>query len=287
MPPPGGGRELLLVLLMLNHYPPSVLTSGNPAVFHLWCETFRKAFLQRMQQPISPNYYLQSPDRTMTNPDFARTLVRSINAGGNIDLPHVASPNEGGETTHVAVMDAEDNVVSLSQSIESIYGAKAAAEGLGFMYNNYLNTLITVDPSHPYYLRPNAVPWSSVAPSIIFIKDKPWLAVGSPGSDRIYSTIAQFLSHIVDGNMSLYDAMSAPRLHCSLGGEVSIEAGRFDPSIVDYLSGLGYHLDRRKDYSFYLGAITAVMRCQSRPGYMGVAEIRRDGAVVSAQGSSE
>lgn len=277
MPPPGAGRALLLVLLMLNNYTGSVLTRQTPDVYHLWCETFRKAFLQRNQNPVDPNRYLQSPDRTMTDPVFARKLSQSISSSMDPNLLAQESMIAGGETTHISVMDSEDNVVSLSQSIESIYGSKAAAEGLGFMYNNYLNTLTTRDPSHPYFLRPNAVPWSSVAPAIVFLKGKPWLAVGSPGSDRIYSTIAQFLSHIVDGNASLYEAMKRPRLHCSLGGEVSLEADRFESSVIEHLSNLGYQINRRQPYSFYLGAITAVMRCQTRSGYMGVAEIRRDG----------
>ena len=280
MPPPGAGRALILVLLMLNNYPASVLTQQTPNVYHLWCETFRKAFLQRNQHPVDPNRYLQSPDRTMTNPTFARKLSQSISSRMDTSLLDQESMIGGGETTHISVMDSEDNVVSLSQSIESIYGSKAAAEGLGFMYNNYMNTLTTRDPSHPYFLRPNTVPWSSVAPAIVFLKDKPWLAVGSPGSDRIYSTIAQFLSHIVDDNASLYEAMKRPRLHCSLGGEVSLEADRFESTVVEHLSNLGYQINRRQPYSFYLGAITAVMRCQTRSGYMGVAEIRRDGTAA-------
>jgi gamma-glutamyltranspeptidase/glutathione hydrolase len=79
-------------------------------------------------------------------------------------LPFIDPPAGGGETTHISVMDNQGNAVSLSQSIESIYGSKAAAAGFGFMYNNYLNTLETKTPAIPIILRPGAVPWSSVAP---------------------------------------------------------------------------------------------------------------------------
>jgi gamma-glutamyltranspeptidase/glutathione hydrolase len=177
-------------------------------------------------------------------------------------------------------MDALGNAVALTQSVNLVYGSKAAARGLGFLYNNYLNTMETQDPSHPYYLRPGAVPWSSVAPAIMFLDNTPWLAVGSPGSDRIYSAMAQFMIHLVDGGCSLYEAMTRPRLHCSLGGIVSLENGRFDPAVLVHLEGLGYKIDYRKDYAFYLGAINATMRCQTRPGFMGVAEVRRDGIAV-------
>jgi gamma-glutamyltranspeptidase/glutathione hydrolase len=277
MPPPGAGRDLLLVLMTLSNLPPEFLAKGTPESCHFLAETFRKAFLQRRQHPVEPNHYLQSPDRIMTNPDFARSMALSIKKHMDQDLPLIDPQAGGGETTHISVMDSKGNAVSLSQSIESIYGSKAAAAGLGFLYNNYLNTMDTMDPSHPYYLRPGAVPWSSVAPSIMFTDDKPWLAVGSPGSDRIYSSITQFLVHLVDGGKSLFAAMAMPRLHCSLGGIISLEAGRFDPRVIDHLTGLGYQIDRREDYAFYLGAITATIRCHTRPGFMGVAEVRRDG----------
>ncbi len=277
MPPPGAGRDLLLVLMALGNLAAGFLAQGTPSAYHFMAETFRKAFLQRRQHPVGPNHYLQSPDRIMTNPDFARSLALSIQAHMDERLPLSDPPAGGGETTHISVLDGRGNAVSLSQSIESIYGSKAAAAGLGFMYNNYLNTLDTMDPSHPYYLRPGAVPWSSVAPSIMFLDGKPWLVVGSPGSDRIYSSIAQFMVHLVEGGKSLFEAMEMPRLHCSLGGMISLEAGRFDPEVVEHLTRLGYEIDRRRDFAFYLGAITAAMKCRTRPGFMGVAEIRRDG----------
>jgi gamma-glutamyltranspeptidase/glutathione hydrolase len=283
MPPPGAGRDLCLVMMVLGNMPPDFLAQGSPASCHFLAETFRKTFLQRRQHPIGPNHYLQSPDRIMTNPEFARSLAISIQESMDSSLPLLDPPPLGGETTHISVMDAMGNAISLSQSIESIYGSKAAAAGLGFMYNNYLNTMETKDPSHPYYLRPGAVPWSSVAPTIMFLNSKPWLAVGSPGSDRIYSAIAQFMVHLVDGGCSLYDAMAQPRLHCSLGGVVSIETGRFEPAVVAHLEDLGYQIDNRRDYSFYLGAINATMRCQTRPGFMGVSEVRRDSMAVGPQ----
>jgi gamma-glutamyltranspeptidase/glutathione hydrolase len=277
MPPPGAGRDLLLVLMALSNLPPEFLAKGTPASYHFLAETFRKAFLQRRQHPISPNHYLQWPDRIMTNPDFARSMAQSIKEHMDQKLPDTDPPPDGGETTHISVMDAKGNAVSLSQSIESIYGSKAAASGLGFMYNNYLNTLVNKDPSHPYYLRPGAVPWTTVAPSIMFLDGRPWLTVGSPGSERIYSSITQFMVHLVDGGRSMFEAMAMPRMHCSLGGIISLEAGRFDPKVVEHLESLGYEIDRREDHSFYLGAITSAMRCRTMPGFMGVAEIRRDG----------
>jgi len=169
------------------------------------------------------------------------------------------------------------NVVSLTQSIERVYGSHAAADGLGFLYNNYMMDYEYEDPTHPYFLRPNTVPWATVAPTIIFHRGKPWMAVGSPGSERIFSTIAQFLVHIVDDSADICEAMIRPRLHCSLGGRISLEANRFPEEIVKGLKSKGYRIDKREPYSFYLGCIQAVLRRHGRKGFQGVADIRRDG----------
>lgn len=136
-------------------------------------------------------------------------------------------------------------------------------------------------PDHPFYLRPNAVPWATVAPSLLFRGDDIWMAVGSPGSERIFSTLTQFLLHIIDENMTPYQAMLAPRMHCSLGGRVSLEAERFPAEVLDFFREKGYRVDSREPYAFYLGAVHAVMKRGKGAGFEGVAEIRRDG---TAQG---
>lgn len=277
LPPPAAGRTLLLVLLMLNHLPSCFLCDGSPESYHFLAETFRKAFLQRKDRPYDPNTYPQVNDKKMLNRDFARALAQSIRDTIDPDLPLVEPPLDEGDTTHLSAIDAEGNAIGITQSIELAYGSRAAAEGLGFLYNNYMLALDTKNPSHPYYLRPNAIPWTSVAPAIVFYKNQPWLVVGSPGSERIFSTISQFLVHLIDGGLSMDEAMTSPRLHPSIGGKISIEADRFDSTVISYLEKLGYKIRRREPYSFYLGAIQAAMKCQTRKGFQGVAEIRRDG----------
>jgi gamma-glutamyltranspeptidase/glutathione hydrolase len=277
VPPPAAGRTLLLVMLMLRQLPVKVIRQGSPQFYHFFSETLRKAFLFRTQRPFDPNTFLQISDKKMINREFAKEQARSIRDRIDPDLPLVDPPLDDGETTHLSAMDSEDNVIGITQSIELSYGARTAAEGLGFLYNNYIRALDTNDPSHPHFLRPGAAPWTSVAPAIIFYKDQPWIITGSPGSERIYSAIAQFLTNIIDKEESLDAAVKSPRLHCSMGGTVSIEARRFKPEIISYLEEMGYSVEKKSDYDFYFGAIHSVMRCMSRDEFQGAAEIRRDG----------
>ncbi|MFC1746464.1 gamma-glutamyltransferase family protein [Candidatus Riflebacteria bacterium] len=277
LPPPAAGETLLLVLLMLENLQPRFLRSNKNEKFHYLAETIRKALLLRRQRPFDPNTYPQNPEKKMLNRKFAGELARSICNNIDSKLPLFEPPGEDSDTTHLSVMDKEGNAIGITQSIERVYGSKVAAEGLGFLYNNYMMALDTNDPSHPYFLRPNAIPWTSVAPAILTLKKKPWLVVGSPGSERIYSTIAQFLLHIINGELPMDLAMKAPRMHCTIGGKIFLEAEGFTPGLITYLEEIGYTLEAKEEFSFFLGAIQAVMKFNTRTGFAGVAEIRRDG----------
>ena len=131
----------------------------------------RQALIDRNDRPFDPDLYDQVTDKQMLNRQYARGVARRI-----------AAIQTSGETTHLSVMDSEGNAVALTQSIENVYGSCAASPQLGFLYNNYMSAFNLDDPSHPYYLRPNAVPWASVAPTIVFRDERPWLAIGSPGA---------------------------------------------------------------------------------------------------------
>ena len=277
VPPPAAGRTLLLVMLMLSQLPVRVLKKESPQYYHFFSETLRKAFLFRTQRPFDPNTFHQISDKMMISRKFAKEQATSIRDRIDPSLPLIEPPDGDGQTTHLSAMDSEGNTIGITQSIELSYGSRAAAEGLGFMYNNYIRALDVNDPSHPHYLRPGATPWTSVAPSIIFHKDKPWIVTGSPGSERIYSAVAQFLTNVIDKEESMDEAIKRPRFHCSIGGKVSLEAKRFKPEIVSYLEEMGYNIDKKSDFDFYFGAIHSVMKCITKDEFQGAAEVRRDG----------
>jgi gamma-glutamyltranspeptidase/glutathione hydrolase len=145
---------------------------------------------------------------------------------------------------------------------------------LGFLYNNYLSAYERRDYTHPYYLRPNAVPWASVAPTIAFKGRLPWAVLGSPGSDRIVSSVLQVLLRL--RKQSPLEAVVAPRLHCSADGLVTLEQQWMRDDIPRLLKKYGYQIDRREAFSFFLGCVQLVKR--ERKMFIGVADPRRDGS---------
>jgi gamma-glutamyltranspeptidase/glutathione hydrolase len=279
MPPPGAGRSLLFTLMMINMIKPRHLNKDECNRALLLVEIFRKALLERSDRPFDPNYYPQVAEEDMLRRTYIRQCIHEITRAAHIRMPiHGAEEEQSGETTHLSVIDRSGMAVSLTQSIERVYGSKAAANGLGFLYNNYLTDYEYKIFSHPFYLRPNAVPWATVAPTLIFSNKELWMAVGSPGSERIFSSIAQFLIHVVDEHQPIDEAMQAPRFHCSLRGRVSLEAARFPDELLALFQKKDYRIDKREQFSFYLGAIHAVLKKHDGTGFQGVADVRRDGA---------
>jgi gamma-glutamyltranspeptidase/glutathione hydrolase len=263
-PPPGAGRTLVEMLNILSNFSEQRRDPDTPEGAVLLASVIQKAFQDRRDRPWDPNFYAQVEEKRMVSPEYAGKAARRIRK-------RIA---RRGETTHLSVMDRDGNVVALTQSIERVFGSYEATPELGFLYNNYMSAFEHEDISHPYYLRPNAVPWASVAPTIVFRGRKPWLAIGSPGSERITSSILQVLLRLP--RQSPYEAVDAPRLHCDLDGDVSMEASRMRDDIRLALLRRGFTITERDPYSFYLGCVQLVVR--QRHGLAGVADPRRDGS---------
>jgi gamma-glutamyltranspeptidase/glutathione hydrolase len=283
-PLPGAGRTLVEMLNIHAHLPVALRDLDTPLGAAALAEIVRRAFLDRQDRPYDPNYF-PPVDQKMLSEEYAARVARRIarrlrgrsEAAGRGAKPGPArggAEEGGGETTHLSVMDREGNTVALTQSIERVYGSCSATPSLGFLYNNYMSAFDDEDISHPYYLRPGAVPWASVAPTIVFRGRKPWLAVGSPGSERITPSILQVLVRL--RAMNPFAAVEAPRLHCSLGGKVSLEGTRMRSDIPDALRRFGFEVQVRDPYSFYLGCVQLVGR--EGEEFFGVADPRRDGS---------
>lgn len=265
MPLPAAGRTLVEMLNIHQSLPSELQDIDSPDGAVCLAKTIRHALTDRRDRPFDPNLYSQASDKQMLDREYAHGVAQQI-----------AQIPSHGETTHLSVMDSGRNVVALTQSIENVYGSCAASPHLGFLYNNYMSAFEYEDASHPYYLRPNAVPWASVAPTIVFKDELPWLAIGSPGSERIPPTILQVLNRL--RTSSPLAAVEAPRIHCTLDGVVSAEASRISTDVLDALVHSGFELKRREPYSFYMGCVQMVMAEGDR--LVGVADPRRDGAAA-------
>jgi len=265
-PPPGSGRVLIEMLNILNHFKGSQWDLDTPRGALILAEIIRQAQLDRRDRPYDPSFYpqVQEGEEHIITPKYARQVAHRLKR----------QIKTGGETTHLSVMDKWGNAVALTQSIERVFGACTVTPGLGFLYNNYMSAFEYEDISHPYYLRPNAAPWASVTPTIVFHGRHPWVAIGSAGSERIAPAILQVLLRM-DKSAPL-DAVSAPRMFCSINKTVHLEVARMRSDIPRALLRAGYQIKNREPFSFFMGCVQMVMH--SKRGFTGVADIRRDGS---------
>lgn len=272
LPPPGAGNALLDMIGALRPLPEGLWNVETPRGATALATVIRESILNRRYRPFDPDFPKRLHFEEMLNPDYGTLVAHRVrNRRGRL--------RTGGETTHLSVMDGYGNAVSLTQSIERAFGSCAASPRLGFLYNNYMSSFEFHDILHPNYLRPKALPWVCMAPTIVFRDKQPWLALGSPGSERIAPAILQVLLRL--RRQSPYDAVAGPRLHCTSTGKVSLESSRMRRDIPVALAEHGFSVRPRAPYSFYLGSVQLVMRNGGE--FIGVADPRRDG---SAEGPS-
>lgn len=284
-PPPGAGRALVQILNTMEYLDPELLNLDSPLGTVLLAMAFRAALVKRERFPIDPALYPQLADKWMVDKESAshiaariKDLVSYLENKKNEQLP--MPPSTAGETTHLSVADSHGNIVGITQSIELTFGAKTMAAELGFFYNNYMSAFDYKNMMHPCYLVPGGRPYSSVAPTLLLRKNKqPFLMVGSPGSERIATTLAQVIIRIIDGGQDLAAAVGAPRFHAGSTGKIMIEKRSYSPELVDVLNQVGFEVSSRGAYSFYLGCVQALEVPESPNGfYIGVSDPRRDGS---------
>lgn len=152
----------------------------------------------------------------LLSPQYARTAAQGMRY-------RIA---EGGETSHVSVVDRQGNSVSMTQSIERSYRSGELCPELGFLYNGFLRAFKVENRRHSHYLRPGAPARSSASPTIALRGGCPWAVLGSTGSERATSGIFQTLVRLSAGKTP-FDAVHGPRLHCTPEGEVLLEKERF------------------------------------------------------------
>ncbi len=279
-PPPGAGRTMVQILKTLDQIEPEKLVPDSPLYYLLLAMTFRTALMDRERFPIDPVLYPQLNDKGMIDKETAlRVASRIKNLVSYLVGEQFTPPPASGETTHLSAADAYGNIVGITQSIEHVFGAKTMAEKLGFFYNNYMSAYNYTNMLHPNYLLPGGRPWSSVAPTLLFRENgQPFMILGSPGSERISTILAQVICRVIDCGQELAYAIEAPRFHAGRTGKVAIEKRSYRPEVVELLDRAGFTVRSRGDYSFYLGSVQAV-ELPKQPGgvFIGISDPRRDG----------
>ena len=207
--PPHGGPTLVAILNILDQYDLRSLGHNSPDYIHLVSMAMKAAFCDRNRWLADPEF-VDVPLEQMLSKNRSRHWKDVIDSGTPIE----GARGSGGppDTTHVTVVDGRGNCVSLTHSCGSGSGG-VITPGLGFMYNN---SMINFDPhaGHVNSIEARKGRTTGMTPTIVYKDGRPRLVLGAPGATRIVTSVLQVILNVVDFDMSISDAVLAPRFDC-------------------------------------------------------------------------
>lgn len=251
MPIPSSGGVILIEMLNVLSTWEDLEPLGwhRPDHLHVLGEVMKRAFADRA---LHLGDVKNVPVDMLTSQAHAEALRRSI------DLEHAtpASQLEGGpagperpHTTHISVIDAEGNVASSTQTINTSLGSCFVVGGTGILLNNEMDDFSAkpgaanafgLVQSAKNAIAPGKRPLSSMTPTIVLRDGRPVLVVGSPGGPRIISAVLQVVSNVIDFGMALDRAVAAPRVHHQWKPDVlEVESG-INRAVVEALGARGH-----------------------------------------------
>ncbi len=282
-PPSCGGMHILQLLNIVSHWPLQEWGHNSPAYIHHLAEAFRFVFADKARYLGDPEF-VSIPVGQLISQEHARNIASRIQA--QEIAGHYPSGDFGQDglwdenTTHLCVIDSAGNLVSLTQSINHFFGSGIVAQGTGFLLNNHMDDFSS-DPGSPNAPAPHRRPVSNMGPLLLFRSGQPYLVLGSPGGTRIFPSLTQILLNITVFNMSLDQAIEAPRFFSysdrGKARDIYLE-DRIPESTRQALLNLGHTLSIRDAFDPYFGGAQAIMVLPDRGIILGGADSRRDGA---------
>ena len=189
-----------------------------------------------------------------------------------VSAPSPELPN----TSHFSIVDAQGNAVSMTSSIENVFGSGLMVGG--FMLNNQL-TDFSLSPVKNGHLVANRVeagkrPRSSMAPMMVFdANNKLVLVIGSPGGSRIINYVAQSIVAVLDWQLDVQQALNLPRV-THRNDYLALEKGTALAAQQAILEDMGYKV-QLQDLNSGLHAIML-----TNGSLQGAADPRREGSVA-------
>ena len=254
MPPPSsGGIHLIQMLNILENFELSAYEHNSYQYVSLLSETMKYAYADRSKYLGDPDFF-EVPISKITAKEYAKNISASIKELGMLPSskinPGMYINPESMETTHFSIADKFGNVISNTYTINSAFGSGVTIKGTGILMNNEMDDF-SGQPGVPNQfgllggianeIEPAKRPLSSMTPTLVFDKDEPFLAIGSPGGSRIITAVLQIILNIVDFEQSLEEATESKRIHHQwYPDDIDIEESYKQ---LDQLIDLGYKVD--------------------------------------------
>jgi gamma-glutamyltranspeptidase/glutathione hydrolase len=287
-PPSSGGIAVLQILEMLQRFPSSDLTPNTLSGDHLFAEASRLAYADRAQYLGDPAF-VDVPVAGLLDKNYIASRAALIDPAHDMGTAKAGDPPQKHAelspqvspvlhgTSHMTIVDDSGEVVAMTTSVESVFGAEVMVKG--FMLNNTLTdfSFQPVRDGKPVANAPapGKLPLSAMSPTIVFDHDGNFLvSVGSPGGTAIIDYVAQILIGILDAHMSPKDALAMPH-EINMNGATLLEKSPTSDALAAQLTAMGHTVQVPQVEGSGLHGIEKV-----KDGYIGAADPRRDGIAL-------
>jgi len=269
-PPSSGGVTINQILKMMEPHDIADFGHNSEKTVQLFTEASRRAYADR-------NYFLGDPDfanipldvllsnsylkERMENFSWDKATKSEEVSHGEIEII------ESMETTHYSIVDAQGNAISATTTLNGAYGSKLYSNELGFFLNNEMDDF-SAKPGVPNMfgligaeansIAPEKRMLSSMTPTIVEKDGKLLMVVGTPGGSTIITAVAQTILNVYEFDMSMQDAVNAPRFHHQwLPDAVIFEPDGFSSELKDKLKNKGYIINEER--TPIIGKVDAIL----------------------------
>jgi gamma-glutamyltranspeptidase / glutathione hydrolase len=288
MPPECSGIQYLQSMKILEAFDLAALGHNTAEYVHLLLETIKLASADRAAYTMDRSI----PAESLLADEYIaerRALIdgghAAVSEGERFlkDKTGLVAPGDPrrykrDHTTHFEAVDAEGNLVSVTQSNGGVFGNAFVAGETGIPMNNFLYWQ-DINPDSPNYLTPGRPMECPMAPCIVTRGGAPILGIGTPGSYGILQTTLQMLLNHLDFGFNVQASIEAPRVRAFERTRVDVEA-RLPTETLDGLRARGHEVNVLADFTMAVGGGHGVA-IDSESGLLtGGADPRRDGASI-------
>jgi len=252
-PPSSGGTTVCEILNVLSGYPMAFMGFHSAQSVHYMVEAMRHAYVDRNTRLGDPDFVNNPLDELLSAGHAAaiRDAIDPYRATPSTTLGPKNLLNEGNDTTQYSIVDDKGNAVSVTYTINYLFGTGKIAGDTGFFLNNEMDDF-TSKPGVPNSyglvqgeanaIAPGKRPLSSMSPTIALNgQGKVFMVTGSPGGSRIITITLETLLNVIDHGMDIQAAVDAPRIHMQwLPDMVYIEPYALSADTREKLSARGY-----------------------------------------------
>ena len=221
-PPAASGVHIAQMLNILEAYDIARMGFGTVDTLHLLAEVLKIAFADRAEASGDPAF-VKVPVERITSKAYADERRARLDLARAKQWTGGLLAREGADTTHLTVADGKGNVITTTQTINSLFGARFIIPGTGMVPNDYMSNF-DPRPGNALSIAPGKRVTTSMSPVMALREGRVIYALGLPGGRKIFPSALQALVNLIDHGMALQEAVEAPRVWTE-GPVLEIEHG--------------------------------------------------------------